>query len=56
MTMLLIQSQLLLLQASRHCERNEAIQKAKKQGLDCFVANAPRNDVTVAFRLAYFVT
>jgi hypothetical protein len=29
---------------SRHCEHSEAIQKATKQGLDCFVAYAPRND------------
>jgi hypothetical protein len=29
---------------SRHCERSEAIQKATKEELDCFVATAPRND------------
>src|SRR4051794_12274735 len=27
----------------RHCERSEAIQ-CHRQGLDCFVARAPRND------------
>jgi hypothetical protein len=27
----------------RHCERSEAIQR-RRRGLDCFVANAPRND------------
>jgi hypothetical protein len=31
----------------RHCERSEAIQKLK-QGLDCFVAGAPRNDENAA--------
>jgi hypothetical protein len=30
--------------AGRHCERSEAIQKAAKESLDCFVAYAPRND------------
>ncbi|MBN9002184.1 MAG: hypothetical protein J0H75_08985 [Rhizobiales bacterium] len=30
---------------SRRCERSEAIQEADELGLDCFVANAPRNDV-----------
>ena len=29
----------------RHCERSEAIHVAAKERLDCFVANAPRNDV-----------
>jgi hypothetical protein len=29
---------------NRHCERSEAIQKATRQELDCFVADAPRND------------
>src|SRR5712664_707065 len=27
----------------RHCERSKAIQTDKDQGLDCFVAYAPRN-------------
>src|SRR5436309_6665011 len=32
-------------QSSRHCERSEAIQKCLQgNGLDCFVACAPRND------------
>jgi 3',5'-cyclic-AMP phosphodiesterase len=30
-------------QPTRHCERSEAIQKPTQE-LDCFVANAPRND------------
>src|SRR6202035_3145046 len=30
--------------SQRHCELREAIEKAKKQELDCFVARAPRND------------
>ncbi len=28
----------------RHCERSEAIQGRLRKNLDCFVANAPRND------------
>jgi len=28
----------------RHCERSEAIQSGLRGPLDCFVANAPRND------------
>jgi hypothetical protein len=32
------------IEMNRHCERSDAIQKAKKQGLDCFAADAPRND------------
>jgi hypothetical protein len=29
---------------ARHCERSEAIQGGQRATLDCFVANAPRND------------
>src|SRR5260370_22285999 len=29
---------------SRHCERSEAIHITACGGMDCFVANAPRND------------
>ncbi len=28
----------------RHCERSEAIQSCPRRMLDCFVADAPRND------------
>jgi hypothetical protein len=30
---------------SRHCERSEAIHRATRRGMDCFVAITPRNDV-----------
>ena len=33
--------------SNRHCERSEAIQNSK-EGLDCFVASAPRNDESKA--------
>jgi hypothetical protein len=32
------------MQFLRHCERSEAIQLAASRKLDCFVADAPRND------------
>src|SRR3954454_19600232 len=31
----------------RHCERKRSNPEATKQGLDCFVASAPRNDAVV---------
>src|SRR5579871_2542785 len=34
----------------RHCERSEAIQSDNKR-LDCFVALAPRNDVSILIQL-----
>src|SRR5580704_18814007 len=37
----------------RHCERSEAIQNLRTEGLDCFGACAPRNDVAAAPRTSY---
>jgi len=41
-----------ILSRDRHCERSEAIQTDCDRELDCFVAVAPRNDITPALRIA----
>src|SRR4029453_5008341 len=38
----------------RHCERSEAIHRAAREGMDCFVAIAPRNDAERAEFNGYF--